>query len=193
VLLYAANLIYCQHSVLQLLDAGASDSDMHANLMWAKGIREQGWLNPRPYHPWTNWMQLIAPYPQWVEWWGGEQTFQQSLRLSVKSLPAQIFFDAHPASVDKHRNLYFHRTFHRTNRWPHSGLDRFLAGGSLCAVLPLFVALFARWAWLVPNSGALVGTFRAGSAGVVCPPRLWLGWLARCLAWAFWRKKPICC
>jgi len=56
VLLYAANLIYCQHSVLQLLDAGASDSDMHANLMWAKGIREQGWLNPRPYHPWTNWM-----------------------------------------------------------------------------------------------------------------------------------------
>ena len=79
VLLYAANLIYCQHSILQLLDAAVSGySDMHANLMWAEGIREQGWLNPRPYHPWTDWMQTIAPYPQWVEWWGGEQTFQQS-------------------------------------------------------------------------------------------------------------------
>ena len=53
-LLYAANLVYCQRSALQLLDAAASSSDMHANLAWAKGIEEQGWLNPRPYHPWAD-------------------------------------------------------------------------------------------------------------------------------------------
>jgi 4-amino-4-deoxy-L-arabinose transferase-like glycosyltransferase len=78
VLLYAANLIYCQRSVLQLLDSAAVNSDMHANLLWAESITEQGWLNPRPYHPRTDWMSSVAPYSQWVQWWGGEQVFQQS-------------------------------------------------------------------------------------------------------------------
>jgi len=65
---------------------------MHANLLWARGIREQGRLNPVPYHPWTDWMQAFAPYQQWVEWWGGEQIFQQSplyayvLSIFVKKL-----------------------------------------------------------------------------------------------------------
>jgi 4-amino-4-deoxy-L-arabinose transferase-like glycosyltransferase len=77
-LLYATNLSFCQHSTLQFLDDHFMNSDMHANLLWARSIREQGWLNPVPYHPWANWMQAIAPYPQWVEWWGGEQVFQQS-------------------------------------------------------------------------------------------------------------------
>jgi 4-amino-4-deoxy-L-arabinose transferase-like glycosyltransferase len=77
-LLYATNLVYCQRSALQLLDAAALSSDMHANLVWAKSIEEQGWLNPRPYHPWADWMQNIAPYSQWVSWWGGEKIFQQS-------------------------------------------------------------------------------------------------------------------
>jgi len=76
--LYSIHLYRCQQSSLQFLDALYTYSDMHANLMWARGIREQGWLNPLPYHPWADWMQAIAPYPQWVKWWGGEQIFQQS-------------------------------------------------------------------------------------------------------------------
>lgn len=77
-LLYATNLVYCQRSALSVFDAVAIGPDMHANLMWAKSIEEQGWLNPRPYHPWNIWMQSIAPYSQWVSWWGGEKIFQQS-------------------------------------------------------------------------------------------------------------------
>lgn len=76
--LYAVHLIYCQHSTLQFLDAIFINSDMHTSLVWAKGIREQGWLDPHPYHPWNTLLQSIAPYPQWVQWWGGEQVFQQS-------------------------------------------------------------------------------------------------------------------
>jgi hypothetical protein len=76
--LYAVHLSYCQHSTLQFLDAIFINSDMHANLIWAQGIREQGLLDPHPYHPWNTLLQSIAPYPQWVQWWGGEQVFQQS-------------------------------------------------------------------------------------------------------------------
>jgi len=77
-LLYTANVFYCEHSTLKFMDVALPNSDMHANLMWARSIREQGWLNAAPYHPWNDWMQQIAPYSQWVEWWGGEQIFQQS-------------------------------------------------------------------------------------------------------------------
>lgn len=52
--------------------------DMHTNLVWARGIHEQGWLDAVPYQQWTDWMQSIAPYPTWVRWWGGEQIFHQS-------------------------------------------------------------------------------------------------------------------
>lgn len=60
------------------MDEAFTSSNMHANLLWAKTIQEQGWLNPRPYHPWMDWMKAIAPYSQWLQWWGGEQIFQQS-------------------------------------------------------------------------------------------------------------------
>ena len=78
VFLYAIHLFFCQRSTLPFMDDTFKDSDMHANLMWARGIREQGWLNPHPYHPYLDWMQAFAPYSQWVQWWGGEQIFQQS-------------------------------------------------------------------------------------------------------------------
>jgi len=92
-LLYTLNLAYCQRSPLQLMDAAATFSDMHANLMWAKGIGEQGWLNPRPYHPLNDWMKDIAPYSQWVAWWGGEKIFQQSpLYAYVLSLFMHKYF-----------------------------------------------------------------------------------------------------
>src|ERR1700687_2613802 len=77
-LLYSAHLFYCQHSALPFMDDAFINSDMHANLVWASGIREQGWLNPLPHHPWNNWMQTIAPYSEWVVWWRGENIFQQS-------------------------------------------------------------------------------------------------------------------
>jgi 4-amino-4-deoxy-L-arabinose transferase-like glycosyltransferase len=77
-LLYSVHLFYCQHSALPFIDDAFINSDMHANLVWASGIREQGWLNPLPHHPWNNWMQNIAPYSEWVVWWGGENIFQQS-------------------------------------------------------------------------------------------------------------------
>ena len=92
-LLYVTNLVYCQRSALKVLDAAAEDTDMHANLMWAKGISEQGWLDPRPYHPWHDWMQVVAPYSQWVSWWGGEEIFQQSpLYAYVLSLFMHRYF-----------------------------------------------------------------------------------------------------
>lgn len=75
---YTIHLQYCQGSALPLMDRQFIESDMHVNLMWAAGIRVQGWLNPNPYHPYNYWMKKIAPYPQWVQWWGGRQTFQQS-------------------------------------------------------------------------------------------------------------------
>lgn len=75
---YTIHLEYCQNSALQFIDVIWTNADMHANLSWAAGIREQGWLNPYPYHPYNDWMQTIAPFPQWVQWWGGEQIFQQS-------------------------------------------------------------------------------------------------------------------
>jgi 4-amino-4-deoxy-L-arabinose transferase-like glycosyltransferase len=76
--LYAVHLSYCQTSALPFLDAAFTNSDMNANLRWAMSIDAQGWLNPIPYHPYTDWMHGIAPYTQWVQWWGGEQIFQQS-------------------------------------------------------------------------------------------------------------------
>jgi hypothetical protein len=77
-LLYATHLIHCQNSILPYFDAAYADSDMHANLQWAASIRTQGWVNPFPYHPYNSWMRAIAPYPQWVHWWGGQAVFQQS-------------------------------------------------------------------------------------------------------------------
>jgi 4-amino-4-deoxy-L-arabinose transferase-like glycosyltransferase len=76
--LYSTHLAFCQRSALPFFDDAFVNSDMHANLLWASSIREQGWLNPFPHHPWNDWMQSIAPYQQWVVWWGGEKIFQQS-------------------------------------------------------------------------------------------------------------------
>ncbi len=51
---------------------------MHANLRWAESILEQGPLNPQPFHPYNDWMQLIAPFSTWVSWWGNPSVYQQS-------------------------------------------------------------------------------------------------------------------
>ena len=75
---YAVHIVCCQNSALRFLDGYLANMDMHANLEWAKTVNDQGWLNPKPYHPYNDWMQPIAPLSQWMQWWGGEQIFQQS-------------------------------------------------------------------------------------------------------------------
>jgi len=94
VFLYALHLSYCQNSVLPFLDKAFTDSDMNANLHWAAGIKTQGWLNPIPYHPYTAWMHEVAPYGRWVQWWGGEQIFQQSPLYAylLAALPGNLLY-----------------------------------------------------------------------------------------------------
>ena len=75
---YVAHFLFCAYSALPDFVYYFTNSDMNANLQWARGIVEQGWLNPHPYHPYNDWMQEIAPYETWVQWWGGEAVFQQS-------------------------------------------------------------------------------------------------------------------
>src|SRR5882762_3624146 len=171
-LLYSAHLIFCQRSTLQFLDGVFVNSDMHANLLWARGIREQGWLNPVPYHPWTDWMQAFAPYQQWVEWWGGEQIFQQSplyayvLSIFVKKLALMRALQA-LMSI----GTCFPRTLYGAHLRPPRWLDCLLAGGSLCPVLRLLLALFARWACLVHHRGVFVGSFRINLFTSAISPR----------------------
>ncbi len=95
---YICHFIFCARSALPEFSEYFLNSDMHANLLWARGIVEQGWLNPHPYHPYNNWMQQIAPYQTWLTWWGGESVFQQSplpvylLALFLKFSSNLLFF-----------------------------------------------------------------------------------------------------
>lgn len=75
---YAANLLFCQWSVLSYFPYLFTNSDMYSNLQWAKSILAQGWLNPHPYHPYTDWMQKVGTQQEWLHWWGGAATFQQA-------------------------------------------------------------------------------------------------------------------
>ena len=77
-LFYVGHFLFCAYSALPDFVYYFTNSDMNANLEWARGIVEQGWLNPHPYHPYNDWMQEIAPYEKWAQWRGGEAVFQQS-------------------------------------------------------------------------------------------------------------------
>src|SRR5687767_444953 len=50
-------------------------SDMSSNLKWAETILDQGWLNPRPYHPYAGWMREVGTREEWEGWWGGPAIF----------------------------------------------------------------------------------------------------------------------
>src|SRR6185436_10975880 len=76
--LYGLHVYYVANSSLIYMPYAFENTDMHANLAWAKSIHEQGWLNPKPHHPYTPWMEKTATYNEWVSWWGGEAIFQQS-------------------------------------------------------------------------------------------------------------------
>ena len=78
VLLYGVHFLSCGQSPLVQFSFINQNTDMYANLRWAESIQDQGWLNPRPYHPDNDWMQQIASRKQWTQWWGGDVIFQQS-------------------------------------------------------------------------------------------------------------------
>jgi len=157
---YAIHLEYCQNSALPFIDVVFKNSDMHANLSWAADIREQGRLNPNPYHPYNVWMQRIAPYPQWVQWWGGEQTFQQSplyAYLLALLLPNPVFIRLFQALMNMGICVFIGLLTARI-AGRSAGLDCFLAGGSLRAVLRVFMAVLARWTGLVYHGRFIMGT-----------------------------------
>jgi 4-amino-4-deoxy-L-arabinose transferase-like glycosyltransferase len=52
--------------------------DMQKYWEWAQHIAAGDWLNRDTYHPYSPWMQNIAPLETWYRWWGGRQIFHQS-------------------------------------------------------------------------------------------------------------------
>lgn len=78
VLLYGAHFLSCARSPIIQFPFVYQQSDMYANLLWARSIQDQGWLNPHPYHPYNNWMQRVGTEQDWALWWGGTAIFQQS-------------------------------------------------------------------------------------------------------------------
>jgi 4-amino-4-deoxy-L-arabinose transferase-like glycosyltransferase len=77
-LLYGIHFLSCARSALVQFSFLNSQTDMYGNLLWAKSIHEQGWLNPHPYHPDFDWMHRMGTRADWMRWWGGDAIFQQS-------------------------------------------------------------------------------------------------------------------
>jgi len=77
-LAYAYHVYVCAQSAMFYFPYVYKNSDMHANLLWAKSIQEQGWLNPNPHHPYADWMRQIGTFDEWRKWWGGTEIYQQS-------------------------------------------------------------------------------------------------------------------
>jgi len=78
VVLYGVHFFCCVQSPLIDIRYLNQQSDMYANLLWARSILDQGWLNPQPYHPYAAWMPRIGTQEEWIHWWGGSAIFQQS-------------------------------------------------------------------------------------------------------------------
>ncbi len=78
VALHAWHFLACARSPLRDLPRFFASSDMQANLLWARSILEQGWLNPEPHHPFVGWMQAVGTREEWIRWWGGAAVYQQS-------------------------------------------------------------------------------------------------------------------
>ena len=119
-------------------------SDMYANVKWADSIREQGWLNPHPYHPYVNWMQSIGTQDEWVRWWGGDQIFQQS--------PLYAYFLAAMFALSD-KVLYVH-------------LVQAILGMALCVLLGLIAGRLSvdrRAGWIAFGIAALYAPFYAYS------------------------------
>jgi len=213
VLLYGFNIVCCQRSVLALFDSAAVHSDMHANLLWAESIAEQGWLNPKPYHPSTDWMSSIAPYSKWAQWWGGEQIFQQSplyaylLSLLVRrqlamrvlqaliSISTCVFIALFTKRITGQRTGWIafwlsalYAPFYLYS-WPflRDGLGWLLTAALLWVLAELSQADWAsrRASWLSWTTGLLLGL------GVLAKEsfQLLIPMVITVLAWLAWKRK----
>ncbi len=58
--------------------AGWTESDMGVNFAWSSQILRGDLLGRPPPHPFTEWMQEIAPRDTWERWWGGAEVYQQA-------------------------------------------------------------------------------------------------------------------
>ncbi len=130
-------------------------SDMYANVKWADSIREQGWLNPHPYHPYVNWMQPIGTQAEWIRWWGGDQIFQQS--------PLYAYFLAAMFALSDNV-LYIH-------------VVQAILGMALCGLLGLMAARLSadrRTGWIAFGLAALYGPFYAYSWALLRDSMAWV-------------------
>jgi 4-amino-4-deoxy-L-arabinose transferase-like glycosyltransferase len=76
--LYLLNVWFCARSAAFYMPYAFDVSDMHVNVLWAESIEKQGWLNPKPQHPYMDWMQRVGSYEEWEKWWQTPKIFQQS-------------------------------------------------------------------------------------------------------------------
>src|SRR3989304_1549847 len=53
-------------------------SDMYSFWKWSDSILAGDLLGRNAYHPYTDYMQRIAPVETWYQWWGGKEVFQQA-------------------------------------------------------------------------------------------------------------------
>lgn len=60
------------------LPLGFDQSDMYAIRQWAQTIIAGDLLGRNTYHPYFEWMKVIAPLETWYRWWGGRAIFQQA-------------------------------------------------------------------------------------------------------------------
>ena len=52
--------------------------DDFMNFQWAQTILAGDWLGRETYHPYTKYMQMMAPLETWYQWWGGKEIFHQA-------------------------------------------------------------------------------------------------------------------
>jgi 4-amino-4-deoxy-L-arabinose transferase-like glycosyltransferase len=154
-LLYGVHFFCCARSPLIQIRYLNQQSDMYANLLWARSIQDQGWLNPQPYHPYVSWMQLIGTREEWLQWWGGGAIFQQS--------PLYAYFLGGLLSLSGNL-LYVH-------------LLQTLLGMGLCVLIGLIACRVdhdSRVGWVAFGLAVLYSPFYAGSWPLL---RDLLGWI----------------
>ena len=73
-----AYLICYLRSPLSNVEEAFTDSDMHTFSQWARRIAAGDVLCRDTYHPYTSWMEPIAPRETFERWWGGRHVYHQA-------------------------------------------------------------------------------------------------------------------
>ena len=155
VVLYGVHFFCCARSPLIQIPFIYQETDMYSNLLWARSILDQGWLNPHPYHPYASWMPLIGTREEWMQWWGGVAIFQQS-PLYAYFLSGLLWLNGNL--------LYIH-------------LVQTVLGMGLCVLIGVIanrVAEDARAGWLAFGLAAMYSPFYAYSWPLL---RDLMGWI----------------